>query len=308
MAIYQVETFDDIVDAIREELKIQSGDTASIARIKRNVNVAYLQRVVPFKRWPWLTSSFDVSLPAYISTGTVSVTENSATITFSSGPAVDLDGYWFSLDGSDKRYRISAHTAAGTSATLEVAYVDATATGQSFKVWKDTLALAATVRETIEITRDDKYVPIESAGLQEMRRLINQDPKLEAPPQFYHTLLNTDGSRTLMVWPSLQDQKTTLHVDAVRVVSPLELDADEPLIPPQYRHVLVYGGLASSWVRERNETTATLNEQLFRETLGLMAGKVEDSTDYPVLVPSRQYLQTKRNISSRRRRGRWGKD
>ncbi len=305
MAIYQVDTFDDIVDAVRDELKIQSGDTTSITRIKRNVNMAYLQRVVPYKRWPWLVSSFDLSLPAYINTGTVAVTQNSTTITFSSAPAVDLDGYWFSIDGSSKRYRISAHTAASTTATLEVAYTDDTNTAATFKVWKDSVELAATVRETIEVTRDEKFDPLEAAGLQEMRRLINQDPKYEAPPERYHTLQETDGTRTIIVWPALQDKKTTLHVDAVRVVSPLENDSDEPLIPPHYRHILVYGALASSWVRERSESTAAMNEQLFRETLAQMAGKVEDSTDFPVLVPSRQYLATKRR--GRRRRG-WSEE
>lgn len=303
MAIYQVDTFDDIVDAVRDELKIQSGDAVSITRIKRNVNMAYLQRVVPFKRWPWLSTSFDLSLPAYINTGTVSVTEDSTTITFSSAPAVDLDGYWFSVDGSQKRYRISAHTAASTTATLEVAYTDDTDTGLSFKLWKDSVELASTVRETVEVTRDDQFPPLESVGLQEFRRRVNQNPKLEGPPQIYHTQLETDGTRTMMVWPALQNTKQTLHVDAIRTVSPLENDSDEPLIPPHWRHVLVYGALASSWVRERNDATATINEQLFRETLTQMAGKVEDSIDTPILAPSRQYLAVKR----RPRRGRWPK-
>ncbi len=47
MAAYEVKTFADIVSAVREELKIQSTDTTSVNRIKRNINVAYLQRVLP---------------------------------------------------------------------------------------------------------------------------------------------------------------------------------------------------------------------------------------------------------------------
>jgi hypothetical protein len=44
MAIYELKTFKDIIDAVREELKIQSTDTETINRIKRNINTLYISQ------------------------------------------------------------------------------------------------------------------------------------------------------------------------------------------------------------------------------------------------------------------------
>ena len=51
MAIFELRTFDDVIQAVREELKIQSTDTVSINRIKRNINSVYLDEVVPAEQW-----------------------------------------------------------------------------------------------------------------------------------------------------------------------------------------------------------------------------------------------------------------
>jgi hypothetical protein len=96
------------------------------------------------------------------------------------------------------------------------------------------------------------------------------------------------------LYPSLSDEALSLHVSYIKRSPPLENDTDEPLIPLKDRIVLVYGALAASWDRERNESQANKNEALFKEKIALMTGRLEDSTDFPILSPSRKYLATKR--------------
>lgn len=208
---YQVKTFDDIVDAIREELKIQEGDTSSIARIKRNVNMVYLQEVCPLKRWKWLQESLDLSTQAVVTTGTVAVTAGSATVTLSSAPATSKTGYWFSVDGDEERYRIESHAAAGTSVVLETEYAGTTDSAATYKIWTDRLLLPADCRETIEVTQDNLTTPLEAVGLQAFRQYVNLNPKAEGRPEIYYVGEFVDPSpyATISGLPSLSTRASS---------------------------------------------------------------------------------------------------
>lgn len=173
--------------AIREEMKIQAGDLESIKRIKRNVNEIYEQEVAAFHNWKWLKKSIDLTVPAAIETGTVSVTEGSPSITFSSAPANSQSGRWFSVQGQIERYRILSHTAGDATAILEAPFSGETDTDLTYTVWSDRIALPVDCSETVEVTHDDLESPLEGKGLQEFRRIVNANPKCEGVPSCYHT-------------------------------------------------------------------------------------------------------------------------
>ena len=106
MAAYQLKDFQDIYTAVMEELKLQMSDTTSLNRVKRMVNVMYLDEVVPAARWWWLYGNTTVTHKAYYGTGTASVTPNSTTVTLSIAPTTSVGesgsfaGYLFSIDGT----------------------------------------------------------------------------------------------------------------------------------------------------------------------------------------------------------------
>lgn len=475
---YELRTFADIYNAIREELGIPSGDTTAIARIKRNINQIYLEEVVPFKRWPWLIGSIDVALLPYESTGTVSVTQASQNAHLTTAPAASRQGYWFSTSGSNKRYRVKWHSTPvtitfapsegsnfiGTTASahglkrgdavsfittgtlpnsltasqvyyvktvvgyqqftisetsggdyydgayssgsgthtvyshtlvLETPYEETTAATASYKLWTDAIPLPVECRETVEVTRDGVVDPLDGVGLQEFRATVNLDPKREGEPYLYHTqealdpapyeaisgipsistyasdgLVRTivfnssvasylsegdhvriygvsgtnanhyngdwvissvstttitytantalyetttgeytiptilklstekahEHSRRLLVYPSLRNKYTPLHVDFLKKTPPLTDDTDEPVIPLGDRSVLYYGACAMSWDRMRNPDAASKNDLKYSQKLAKMAGRYEDSTDHVQLKPSRLYLAAKRRL------------
>src|SRR3712207_2346591 len=98
MSIYQLRTFADIVASVREELGGSSTQTNFNNWIKRDINIVY-QEVASEKNWHWLEGNVTVQLPAYINAGTVTVTQGSAAITFSSAPAMSQKGKFFAVDG-----------------------------------------------------------------------------------------------------------------------------------------------------------------------------------------------------------------
>ena len=97
MAIYQLKTFADIVSAAIEELKIQSTDTVSIQRLKRDINMVYMQEVVPYDHWSWLRGAIDLVHKAYVSTGTATITNGSTTVTLTSAPSTSKKDFYFSI-------------------------------------------------------------------------------------------------------------------------------------------------------------------------------------------------------------------
>ncbi len=302
---YDVTDFSDIVSAVAAELKLDSNDTAEMARIKRDINLVYRDEVVPFKRWKWLLGHTTLRQQPFISDGTVACTPNSATITFSVAPTESQTGKLFALDNFNEIYTISAHTAASTSATLSSVYTGTLQTAATYKIWSNKLALPTDARETVEIWHDHMAQPLEGLGLQDFRRRNAERPKVTGRPLSYTTYdyedpstgdaeTESDRYRVVMFYPAIYEYSTTLHVDYIKEVSSLDADGDEPLMPIEDRIVLVYGALERAWRRQRNPEEAANNRALFERKLALMAGKVEDSQDRPQITPNSTYLARKR--------------
>lgn len=400
--VYELRTFKDIQDAIREELGIPETDTTMLNRIKRDINAVYLYEVVPFANWWWARGNIDVQQDPFINAGTVTVTQGATAITFTSAPAASQVGSQFSLNDESEIYTISEHVAGATAAQLTVRYTGTTNAEGSYRLWRRAIALPADCRETFEVRHSFRNTPLEGVGIQELRRIEVTAPFVEHRPIYYSTTdfkdpdpfdsitslpaistrasagylksikfasslrtdttdtdtrlidvgdrlrinasgnftyngdyivatvsttTNTDDTiqyvaktvlsesavadatmtigkengqtahrqyRELLVYPSAFNERTTLHVDYIKNPEALVTDADEPIIPIEDRLVLVLGTLARGWVKARNEATASINIQLFRERLGRMKGDLQDSTDQARLMVNKRYLATKR--------------
>src|SRR5574343_36270 len=306
---YEVVDFQDIQDAIREELKVQSSDTISVNRIKRVINQVYLQEVVPFARWKWLEGSYRTIHKARYNTETCSVTPGSATVTLSVAPAASVGsfaGKKFAVDGYNEIYIVSAHTAESTTITLSSNYTVNSSSAVGFKIWTDVVDLPTDCRETVDVLHNFHSKPMEGIGLQKFRQLTLLNPRAEAYPSFYYTAdfydpssgtdeLESDRYRRMYIHPSINKTDVTLQVDYVKEVTALSSAGDEPAMPVEDRVVLVYGSLARLWKSINNDIEqAQLAKADYNAKLARMAGKVEDSQDPPKLKPDSTYVKTRR--------------
>jgi len=191
MALIELKSFDDIYNAVLEETQIQSADTTSLNRVKRDINMVY-QDFISRARWKWLTRTLDYYRAAEYTTGTVSVTAGSRSVTLSTSLSDVRDGYLFSVDGDLEVYRIQSHS--GTAVVLESAYAGSTSTAASFSIWTDRVPLPVDCSETIEVGHFHRSTPLEGVGLQEMRRLELQHPKNANWPHYYTTERTKDGA------------------------------------------------------------------------------------------------------------------
>lgn len=310
-------TYDDILSSVREKLGVQSSDTLATNKIKRMINEVYLDEVVPFKRWIWLEKTIQIiHKPAYI-TGTVSVTNGSASITLSTAPTGlgSFVGYNFSIDSSDQIYIIATHTANATAATITTAFQETTNATANFKLWRDRVDLPVNARETTEIWHSQRRKPLEALGPQGFREISAECPKLEGFPCYYDTYTFFDPStsgddqteldryRQTRIYPSINTQPVILNIDYIEEVIPLEDSTDEPLIPIGDRLVLFYGALALAYSAiSRDEDMHDRYWGKFQQKLARMSGNRDEGQDVPKLRPNPRYVNAIRRsrIGNRR--------
>lgn len=294
MAAISLIDFEDIYTAILEMLKIQSSDTTTVNRIKRDINIAY-EDIIAYRNWWWNRSVTTLQLPAVIESGTITVTSGSTSITFSSAPTPSVANYKMKFAGSNEVYTIATHTALSTSATLNIAYIGDTASGVTYTLWKDYVQLPTDCKETFIVQHAYLDQPMEAVGLSDFRRLVKQDPDREGVPLYYTTDdFDSSGKRKLRYWPAVSDVKINLDVDYMMNITPLEADGDEPSMPINDRTVLFYYACSSAWGRERNDEQSAKYFNLGEKKKAEMASKIEDSKDMPVLRPGLGYMAQKR--------------
>jgi hypothetical protein len=236
MAIKQLKTFKDLVDAIREEIGIQTTDDTAISRIKRAINIAY-QEICGEKQWNWLQGQTQVQLPAYVSNGTAAVVTGSAQVTLTNAPPSSKRGHYFAVDGFSELYRIEAHTAGDTVIKLETEYNGTTNAAVNYKVWTDKIPLPIDLTATVEVRHDHSTNVLEEKGLQEFRRQFAINPRADAKPSMYYVTDYVDPVSTTAVanLPAVASrlstgmQKTLVFAGSLPNAIISKIDSGEPV-------------------------------------------------------------------------------
>jgi hypothetical protein len=313
MATVTLVDFEDIYTAICEQLKIQLTDGATVARIKRDVNTVYLNEVIPFKprAWWWLKKRQDVQTHAKIETGTISTTDGSTTVTFSSAPASSVAGYYLKIEGYEEVIEVDSHTGASTTATLVSAWQRGTLSGQGYTLWKDYLALDEDMKEVTQITHDKMTKPLEMVSNTKFWEKRIRMPEYQGYPVIAMCDdFDEDDNRQIRWFPACDSTIHTLHIEGIQEATRLSSDADEPLMPVEDRICLYYGGLWLAWDRERNESMADKYMKLFLGKLNQMCSKSQDAPKKTEMQVDSDYLVGKRykRLYRARRSLDWRKD
>lgn len=278
MAVFQLKTFKDIVDAVREECGVQSTDTTMVNRIKRDVNTVY-QEVVAHKKWLWLSGKIDLTLPAYINAGTASATQNSAVITLSVAPAISQAGKKFALDGYSEIYNIESHVAGSTTVKLANEYTGLTNPTATYRIWTDRIALPTDCKETIQIWHDFNRQPLTCLGKQEFQEIVSLSPRNEGKPGYYWTgdFFDPEQKSTIASLPSLATRassgqiKTLVFSTAIPAGIATDISTLDPVYwnissagQPSYNGNFLISGISTTNVV--NDTVTFVGPQDYTET------------------------------------------
>jgi hypothetical protein len=268
-------------------------ETTKRAAILQFLNNTY-QEICMGKHWSWMFATYDIPLFGPETTGTISATNNDATITGTGTlfQSTNVKGRLV-VNTVNSTYNVLSITSA-TSLELETKWANDDVTDVNYSIFQVQYQLPNTVDQIRSIVLDElnrKLVPV---GPQEFRVIQAQNPQLSGPPEFY-TLIRRDVDDDAVyaeLYP-MPDRDYNLHIDySVRILR-LDDDADcYPIIPDRYRVVLYYGALAQFYRYLKNETSAQLADADFKRTFF----RLQNDTQ---LTDSKLRIKSARNYRNR---------
>jgi len=241
-------TFLELRKRVAEMLGLDQTQTTQDDIIKAWVNDSY-QFITGMQTWPWALETDIIQTSLEITTETVSVTNGSTAITFSSAPSVTVaNDYRIQFEDSDDWYDISSHTAESTSATLSDPFLGATNAVSTYKlrkVYYDLPTDFGRMRAMKQSRTDVKLEPIDW----HFKDKILPDPTDLNEPTFYD-IRKQDFSISSSTQPNYQvtffpTPNVEMNIDFtynIRV-GDLSTDTDIPIIPPQWHSILIFDTL-----------------------------------------------------------------
>lgn len=293
----QPTNFQDLYTDLLNRIREQTGVTATTVQAKRYINIANQDiYVTGAEKLPWSERRSTITTHAQYTTGTLTATQGSQTITGSStawntsnafAVANMRAGGKIVISGGDEVYEVTA-VASDTSATISPSYVGKTAAGASYYYFEDEYALATDFARPMDQRSFDTARTIVLLGRQDFRRMY---PRNRIPTsQIRHAAIldlpfsgSTVPVRKIQFAPPPSDVQVIpytyvtkyLAVSSAGVAAEnLSGDTDEPILPLRYRHVLIFHGLYH-WYRDRKDDARSQEakgeyEQLRARMLGDM--------------------------------------
>ena len=176
----------DSFENVRDWMLVRAGEladsTSDFNTFCTNAIVARWREL--WTLWPWLElrkyPPGVILTVAPVTNLTITVTAGSTSLTLSAASATDLDNYVIIPDGKDYMLRVTAHTAASASVTIDAA--PETLTTQACTITKIEYDLPTNCGVIVEnFWADDTPVPLKSE--EHLRRTYGERPEESWPPE-----------------------------------------------------------------------------------------------------------------------------
>ena len=186
--------------------------------------------------WTWLRARDTFTLQTAITTGTVSVTNDSVTATLSAAQAVDMDNRYFKVDGHEDVFRVSAHTASPDTLTLDSVYTGSTDATASYTLFQLDYTLASDAIEILAPMRvnrsNDNEGKVEGVSLDKLPPLQNVAGGV--PSKFAYV----DDTTIMFNKYAVDDLVRVNYWYKKRPADLTDSGSEEPEVPLRHRHVI----------------------------------------------------------------------
>ncbi len=273
----QVTTFADLYTALEQAVRVSTGVATTEQQAKRAINMALHDMHLGMDyRLPWAERRAIVRTQDDYSTGTVTTTKGSATVTGASTLWNTANDFGVNnarpngrivFSGSRTPYVISLVNS-DTSITLAEKFTEASlAAGSTYVYYEDEYDLAADFLRPIDMQRFSLEASVDLISRTEFRRRFPSNSICNRPS--VATILdfapsgNTTPIRRVKFAPPPNDffQIPYTYVTSYLAVSAagaaqanMSADTDEPIVPLRYRHAIFYHALYS-WYRDKKDDT-----------------------------------------------------
>lgn len=241
MASGVYKTLANIRDSVISDSK-ESTNAIIVTQITRWANEAVENWAIAKKR-DFFNKTFDIAMEPYVSTSW-SVTSESTLVTLvgtGTIPVTSLNEHQFKVEGFAEVYNVTGMSA--TTLTLSSPFKGTTDTDVSGRLWQSSIFIDSSIRSIHKVYHEFFTFPIENTGIQELRDYIQKQPSHVDYAQKW-SLYGLDlgvgaDQRRLVIYP-FPKEAYTLHVDANVYITPMSADADEPMVPLQYRQMIYW--------------------------------------------------------------------
>ena len=236
------------------------------------------------KPWPWAQNKYPkvLALSPQYDALTVTATLSSTGITFGSAPAENLQDWYIRIGSEPECYRISSHTGTSTSATLDAAYINATATASACVIFKIDYDLDASI-----LRLSSPFKTYRSVGDSPTLDLIEEATFSREYP--IHRMIEGVPTKVCQIYKSNDTMKPRIRINCIPdeilrieynyipVPSAItDSSSSYPLVPLDHRITLGYYG-AYLLALDKNDNRAPEYRELARAGIIAMqkAGSVE---------------------------------
>lgn len=223
---------------------------------------------------PWVWARNDVprsfSLYPAFESGTVSLTNNLTTGTFSSAPAASLGSFekrWLKVNDRPTYYQIVTHVAGASAFVLDKAYIEDTGAALSFKAIPLSYNLGANILRLVEPFRiygqnrtfysdPQENGKVYGVALNELRKSYPIQLMQVGVPNRFATQRRSDDE-WWVEFNTYPDQETKIDFDCIEIPEGLiDSETSIPLIPREFRAILKYGAAHFLSIKKEEEEKA----------------------------------------------------
>jgi hypothetical protein len=293
----QLTTFSDIYTDLLQRVRVTTSVSASVEQAKRYVNIALHDIHLGFDyKLPWCERQSILRTKAPYSTGTVSISIGSTSLTGSSTLWNTSNGYAetnveangkFIFEGAQDIYPVSA-ASTDTACTLASRYVGSAAlSGATYTYFEDEYDLASTFLRPVDFRMFSPLMGIELISRADFRRRypavrISGKPRVACIIDSPSTVAILTPVRRVVLYP-YPDQvyqipytyitSTIAVTSAGAALTSMSSDSDEPTMPLRYRHAIIFHALYH-WYRDKKDDARS--EQAKAEYTDIMMRIVND--------------------------------
>ncbi len=280
-------TFLEIRQRIAELMGLDSTDVTPDGngtmeeKFKAWVNARY-KSLCGKRSWNFLIKDSIIQTTPDVTTGTVTATNGSASLTFSNAIVpTDVEGYFIQFSDTTDWYELSS-TASTSTATMDVPFLGTTSSTLTFVLRKVYYMLPSDTGKILNVSQHRvwnttlKYIP--PRILDKFLAYRQQSNR----PQFYSIAgLNTSREYKMELFPN-PSVAMNLNVRRYQVVDDMVNDTDVPVLPESYHEILVWDVLATYGYLFLDDTRVSAAKAEFNDLYDLMKMNNVDSEGAPV--------------------------
>lgn len=234
--------FSTAITEVARQLNLDETETATETNIKRWLNMTQ-QDIAGFWDWSWLQDRESVTMAPDYTSGTVALTAGSATITFSAGPTASQANRYIQFSSYSDWYKITAHTAGATSATIDPAYIQSSdAPTETLTIRTKFYSMSSTTEKIYSCREATNQRKLRIVNASEADTYIPFSTATGTPTDIY--VWGRDSNNyvqfTPYPWP---DAALLLEFRVYKSPTDLSSSTDTPIFPTRFDSMWIEGAL-----------------------------------------------------------------